>query len=242
MLKTISVGIIGGVLLTAGLLYIQDADKQIQKKIEAASFRVMGEEGSGTAFFVYDPATNLTALITARHVCEVLVTEGTALPQLDVNGFPVSVIITKMSKTDDLCALIYPHYLKQDDSIQPLILSETAPNKFDSVYVGGFPGDLNLTVNKGYFSGYRVVYEPVRVGTESECDKREGRVFPTLFGFVCAKERIMAGTTTQVYPGHSGSAVVNSVGEVIGVAVMTSLPTYSGVFVDLKALKRFLYE
>ena len=238
-LKILGLGVI---LASSGVALYPKPAPNYNLLFKRSSFRVESSNGSGTAFFVRDGRNNKVSLVTAKHVCVGIASEtGIHL----IGGiYPTEVFIEKTDPNNDLCTMTFPEYLLTT-GITPLELSETSPRIFERVIVGGFPGTLNLVVNEGYYSGPLPTYQRVKDADEpEECTEKGLKPFlkGPFGGIVCASELILPSMTAKVYPGHSGSAVINKDGAVIGVAIMTSTPSYNGILVGLRELRSFLNE
>lgn len=231
-----------GMLLTltacgeAGTTIIAPVDlKEIAPK---SVYRVRGALGSGTAFFVADDLMRIR-LVTAKHVCEVFGPRGTA--ELIVEGFPAPVIVAKQDIKNDICVLSYPTYLLSH--IRYLKLASRMPYELEPVKVLGFPGDFNLVISEGHAAGNLTVHVPIAITFDPRaCTQRGLLPFDAGLFIICAQQRFMPSTSARVYPGNSGGPIVNEQGEVVGVVVMTSIPSYMGIYESLEDLRRFLNE
>ncbi len=226
------------ILLTASLLGFT-ACETVYQKLENASFRVSNEQGGGTAFFVND-SRGQVRLITAAHVCKAF---GNSLVDLNIKGTKFKTLIMGISQKADLCELAVPPLVYS--RFKALDLAFMDASTHDVIYVGGYPGDLNLTINSGIYSGtFEALLKDESVGTVQEClKKRGGRIYFDIFsGPFCVVSVPLRSSTVRVFPGHSGSPAVNENGKVIGVFVVTSPPSYNGMYVSLAELKEFLNE
>lgn len=212
------------------------SETSIYSLIEHSSFKVYGDRGGGTAFLLRDPL-NRVRLLTARHVCDGLGKEGV---NVLVKGVSYPTEPVKRSESTDLCELKITEQFPIND-VMVLVLSENGPNMHDDIYLGGFPGDLNLTISKGLYSGSTLAtVADSKAFTATECLEKRTIPVPYGFGYVCTSTFVVGTSTAKAYPGHSGSAVLNSLGQVIGLLAMTSTPSYNGLFITLRELREFL--
>lgn len=228
---------LSGAVLILGYLVII-AEKSVYDVIEANSFKVTTGNGHGTAFFIRDQSTRLR-LITAKHVCEGF--EGGS-PYLVVGDDFLEVSVINTDAKEDICELTLPKTIP--NTITGLPLADKELRAHESVYGGGFPSQLNLIISKGIFSGPMTVEVAHSMEVDpAACIQKGMQAFPAdPFGimFVCLDKMTLNSTTASIYPGHSGSAAVNSQGQVVGIFVVSSRPSYSGMYVRFEKLKEFL--
>lgn len=132
-----------------------------------------------------------------------------------LDGRPYEVTAIKPSRQYDLCLMHVKENIKKDTKV-----SELPAKVGDEVICGGYPLGLPLVLQKGYVS---------RAFNIGERDKPE---FVLLTSFI-------------VQPGHSGSAIFNEKGEIVGVieALKPANPKDSigfGLAVPQQYVKRFI--
>lgn len=189
----------------------------------------------GTAFAVISDSGDVH-LITAGHVCDALSTLGsTAFVRL--NDSSVLKIMTNyhVSKTTDLCSL----GIIETDSYLELATSVRASIGF----VVGFPVGYRLAAQSGSLLEIKTQQWPSP--NQDDCQEPYDMV-PSDPGNiisvpVCAREMDILTTNIPVAPGNSGSPVLNTDGEVVGVvsAYNTDTPMW-GLMIPLKDLRAFI--
>lgn len=206
--------------------------------IEARTIRLSGEHGSGTGFVIKAPS-GMKYVLTNRHVCEV----GNLWvhpPKYLKDKRPVRFIKYELSQETDLCIGQAPAHLTK-----ALSLANSGASYRQSVGVTGHPfGQDTPVLTRGVILSKTKVWHPwamIKDDSDLEQCKLDGGV-PTRYMFwnMCFKLISSYLTTVEIYPGNSGSAVVDFWGNVKG--VIWGADTYSnrGVAVPWEDVKKFL--
>lgn len=135
-----------------------------------------------------------------------------------LNGMSYEVASIKPSHKSDLCLMHVNADLEMG-----IVLAPVPSKTGDEIISGGYPLGLPLVLEKGYVSGVFNISEDL--------------IYPE---FVLL-------TSFLVQPGHSGSGVFNSKGELIGVIVAMKLSKETdsmgfGLAVPHKQVKRFILQ
>jgi serine protease Do len=187
---------------------------QAETKIYKVQF-IMPRGVSGGTGFLLKKKDNSKVVVTNKHVCD-LIERGVGPflrnQKLD-KYYPTKIL--KASNSTDLCLVEPVGELASDND--GFTLSEGAPLKDDAVFVYGHPWLGPLTSATGRFDGMSTTY-----------DDRGAEVTSGLLTF-------------PIYPGSSGSPVLNVAGEVVGV-VFAYDSKGMGLFVEHAKLVEFLNE
>jgi len=189
--------------------------------------------GGGTGFFVKGPSGR-TYILTNAHVCgsePTLYIDKEGLEDKDL--IPADVI--DIDEDKDLCLL-------QGPIGQPLDIAEHV-EPLTPLLVVGHPHLGFLTPTPGYLISRQVIEMQVDLGAE-ECKgpglRMDTRTFFILTVDICLKEYQAWHTSFIIYPGNSGSPVVNKEGQVVGVVFAANTATHAGLVVPLEAVKEFM--
>ncbi len=147
--------------------------------------------GGGTASLVHTKKGNV--ILTNKHICEA--SEAGIITMLEQDGKRYYTEVLRMSQTTDLCLLKIPQDLKNERAYE---LAPKQPEKETPVYVFGHPYLEPLTENHGRYRHEFVLPE----------EKNEKYVLTGIY----------AGRLSFfIRPGNSGSPVINSDGDLVGV-------------------------
>lgn len=200
-------------------------------------------QSGGTGFAVTAPSGRVYTLTNA-HVCELRdlhVMQAVADPETD-RTYSLSVI--EVSKTTDLCLL------EATPGVYGLTLADNQEIG-EKVFAFGHPYLETLTKVSGYLTSYETLSMLLGYNlTEEDCEAQGGAsdyappdsVESIFFGIktACIRRVESARTTLAVFPGNSGSPVVNSDGQVVGVVFARSNQTGYGYIIPLKYVRQFL--
>jgi len=193
------------------------------------------ERRGGTGFFIN--YNNTTHLITNAHVCEVGRDNIVAIysEYLKSKGYG---IVKRVDKAHDLCLI---------ESIFDVYGLNFAKqiNIDDQVYIVGYPELKAVHLSKGYILGI----ETAHFLEDIDLDKCKGEGLhiqkKTLFLQeirVCVRKVDSYYTDAEVFPGNSGSPVVDNNLNVKGIVFAASATTNFGLFIPTSTIKKFLSE
>lgn len=206
------------------------ADPMLMLQDNIVKVEVSPDDG-GTGFFVNSHGR--TGIITNAHVCDknktVLVSYYTQKAKIPVYYKDIGV---------DLC------YIKAQPRPNALLLShmKTVPH-YTPAFMNGYAKLVFTNLQAGYaldISNVPVNYQADRDG---KCkDKARPKNVYTPFGIVriCTMRFKTQNTTFSIFPGNSGSPVVDKDGRVIGVMQLTDGETGYGLMITIDTIREFL--
>jgi len=174
---------------------------------------VLGQ-GGGTAFLISIPGRP-NVVLTNKHICQSI--EPTSQVLLNQGDHYYFGAVERMDETADLCTLKLPYGLQDDEGFR--LAPSGQLKKEETVYVYGHPHLEPLTMVYG-------AYKHEFVLPEEPAEK-----FP-LGGMLAGRLRFW------VRPGNSGSPVLNSKGQAVG--IVFAFDGVGGLMVPLSEIKRFL--
>lgn len=182
--------------------------------------------GGGTGFAVTSRGS--TVIVTNAHVCAVAQNNYVIVEQ---GGGKQSVkAVIAQSTVRDLCVV-------EGVDIPALKVGKRGPTQFEHISAIGHPFLNPVTRSEGEYVADTIA----PIGTQPEPDGhcKSGRQEQSMFGIFCVNDMELSFTTVPIYPGNSGSPVLNSDGEVVGVMNSTG-PDKRGLFIPLPYLKEML--
>lgn len=208
-------------------------EKQLYDKIRAQTVTLVSPENKnrgGTGFVLNSP-TGSKFTITNAHVCK-LSRSGFMVARL-ADGDIVHLPIVAISEETDLCAL---HALP---GLAGLNLAFTM-EMYEAVYIIGHPLLHPASFAGGYVNG-RSPIDVVEMTEDCRGKNKRIEMIDTIFGPVplCFIRVDANWSDVKIYPGNSGSAVVNQYGDVVGVAFAGNMANF-GYFIPLDELEEFL--
>lgn len=216
MLKSIIKSLALSITIIYGAIIAPEAhNKYLRWEVGESVVQVlsMTSNGGGTGFAIRGESGK-DYIMTNRHVCEV---QANGVIRVKVSGeAPVIRKVVYMDTVHDLCLI------EGIEGLSPLSLGSNQ-DKGDHLYVVGHPGLRQLTTSQGEYIGRDKVELPFDVKRRSDCP---GRVIELpgflsfIYGmeFICLRSYDALATSAVIYPGNSGSPVVNRWGNLIGVA------------------------
>lgn len=188
--------------------------------------------GGGTGWITTTKRGNLV-IVTNDHVCEVA-TNGVAR----IENYAGRTTFSKILERDfdhDLCTL-------EATEGPTLTVADNTPSRYDSISTFGHPLLEPAQPATGLFLGSIVtsyLYEKGSLGCKNGTAEINVQTF---FGVISACEKTEATNLSNIptYPGNSGSPVLNTSGEVVGVINSADSRTNHGAFVPLPYVKDIL--
>lgn len=184
----------------------------------------------GTGFQL--ETSNGPRIITNSHVCEVS-DNGIVLLH---TGKPKKIAkIIKVDEVADLCMI-------EAIGDMPSLKMGSPASIRQEVAVLGHPLLQPQTFSKGRVLSKELIEIPLGYAdTEGKCDEfPQSYPKPSFFGTLCFKGFMGVLTSALIYPGNSGSPVVNIWGNVVGVVFAGNSRNNNGIYVPYEELKRFI--
>jgi hypothetical protein len=139
--------------------------------------------------------------------------------------------IIRVDRDHDLCLL----FSVPGPSLN---LSQSELEEFQDLYVVGHPRLNPRTPTEGSYVGEEIAILPDRPDLTGNCPANT-KELTILFTKVCLRKMQLAKATFTIYPGNSGSPVVNSAGELVGIVNSANRDNQGG-FIPLRYVKEFL--
>lgn len=199
--------------------------------VSSSVVSVMNRQGTGggTGFVTRDFAGK-HVIVTNDHVCAVAL--GNHVVVVSDNGTRSIRRVLKRSFIRDLCVV-------EGIPAPALPIAKTAPNRFEELLVVGHPLLGPTTPSRGVYLGTDIM--PVGFNTKEDGSCEAGsELLESFFGEFCIAQMELSMTSIMIYPGNSGSPVVNSSGEVVGVINSGDSRSNYGNYVPLPYLQEIL--
>lgn len=189
------------------------------------------ERSGGTGWSTLS-SSGKRVIVTNDHVCQV--TDTGYVRILQDNGKRSIKKILRRSFNRDLCVI-------EGVDAPALHLGSKGPNRFDTLRVMGHPLLKPTAPVTGVYTGDGIApigFAPDALG---KCPSG-AELVDSAFGSFCILHMELSFTTVPIYPGNSGSPVVNQDGEVIGVMNSASSQDNAGMFIPLPYVKEILED
>lgn len=239
---SIKIGI-GLFLFILALPYIHE--KMLFKYVSPSVIRIVSPSNynsGGTGFQVKAPS-GITYTVTNRHVCSLQEDGFMAAKTTDEGGVITLLKVIKISKKTDLCLL---EGIPGFSGLR--VAGSAGPD--DDIATIGHPLLEHVTMTRGTITNKQEIEMIGAVNlTDKECAEEYGGKnikLPPIVQFFLGVERACIikvqtyRTTATIFPGNSGSPLVNIFGNVTGVMFAAKDGQNWGYAVTLEDLKEFL--
>lgn len=213
--------------------------RQAKKLLSHTVGMVQFERGGATGFVVRLP-NGEQKFLTNQHVCE---GAGSNILPVILPGekHTEKMLIEEADRGVDLCVAVHERVTNWPYAIE---LASEMPKKFDHISIAGHPFLQPLTFVEGYvveIDKAKLLIPPSIMGT---CPPGTLQLdIPNPFGLpmpACELTLREALTTAEIYPGNSGSPVINDSNKLVGVVNLSDRRTARGSIVPIDDVRKFL--
>lgn len=233
--RVLLVEILVGLLVVAigGHYLIRKFDRNLGRieraeKVRQATYMLGNSvQGHGTAFNVR--LLDRTVSLTVAHVCEYIAKSHIA---------PIRILA--ILPEEDLCLI---------QSLKPeapyLDLSKKSLSKDEEIMALGYPTDYDSVPSFGYLSHVQETAIARQPGDGGECAPYESlEVIGSFLGLIeikaCVHRYLTQATNVIIFPGNSGSPVVDRTGDLVGIMSAGNGQTNFGHMLSIEDIKEFL--
>jgi len=205
--------------------YIHSHDNSVVKLVNPKG-------GSGSGFVIKLKGKKF--ILTNKHVC--MMNKGGDLSALDNKGGDTIVRVLVASRNYDLCLMTS----RQD---LPALKLARSYDLFDNAYVIGHPLGLPITMTKGRLTSKEIIQLPVSCKEKYDRKIKVPPLYRIILGIseLCIKNHNSVRIHAPIYPGNSGSPVLNIWGNVSGVVFAGSTKAeFASYIIPLEDVRRFL--
>lgn len=220
-----------GLIITSYGLFTSRSNEDAKRAESVVKILNAEETGGGTGWVTY-ARTGARVIVTNDHVCGI--ERGGLVTIEQYSGEKSLRHVIKRNFLRDLCLI-------EGVSAPALTLANKSPKPFDAVKVMGHPLLKPTAPSYGQYTKNGIVpvgFHPDELGA---CPATATK-FDGFFGSFCIQKMELSYTTVPIYPGNSGSPVVNKDGEVIGVMNSADSQSNQGMFIPLPFIKEMLND
>jgi S1-C subfamily serine protease len=241
------------ILLTVSFISIKGPEMHnafLREKVGSKVYLIKGKmSGGGGTGFALEAPSGQTYIVTNSHVCEGALTQSedkTSLIVADDNGRIMRRRILEISDRTDLCLL------EGIPGISGLSIADEGPSLGETQYAVGHPLLRPLSISGGEIVGRQnveILDFPIETEQDlARCSLPKNEVREIVLDFFGSEIRLRACivvtkgaymSTIVIFPGNSGSPIVDYTGDVAGVAFASDGTHYAAI-VSISDLKRFI--
>jgi S1-C subfamily serine protease len=225
-------------MLGIGIISPDIHNHLIRSQVGSGVVKVFPSNRTMGTGFAMKTSSGMRVVVTNEHVCSASLNNRVNL--VSDNGMILNKKILYKDNKHDICLI------EGDYRLKTLRLANT-PDKGDIHFIVGHPSNRSLTISKGEYIGDKIIKLPdFKIKERKNCD---GKIFELnileqmIYGleFVCVKNFASYSSSAISYGGNSGSPVVNTFGNVIGI-LFAGNPSQNtdSYLVPLSELKRVL--
>ena len=230
------------------LLFIAGSchSRSLRELVGSQVVRVTKEDGlsGGTGVHVRTPSGHLY-LMTNKHICREADKDGQLWVGFD-EGPSVPKHVIKMSEDSDLCLM------EPLDGMEGIQLASEELKPGQDIAIFGHPLLQPLSEAKGQYVGMHLITVLQFLITSEdkrlECSgqNEEIQTIPVMGGFLqidaCLSRETSELSDAQIYPGNSGSPMVDLGGKLVGLVFAGSSETNWAESVSLSDIRSFLHS
>jgi S1-C subfamily serine protease len=194
--------------------------KETHAKANVFRIRIAGR-GGGTGFLINDKAYG-TVVLTNKHICDMDQDVPGTMFILDQNNRMYFSTVRRKATLTDLCIIEPPQEFLAKYGGLTLAEKGTEAQENETLFVYGHPNLRPLTASSGAFVNYSWIPADWMQPT---------LMIPALF---------VGRADIVIQPGNSGSPVLNSDGEVVGIVFAHEGEKFIALFIPLENIRSFL--
>lgn len=221
-------------LMLAGAAYLAGLNKH------PSSYTVMitnFQGNSGGSGVVISNTPSESTVLTNKHVCDGALQNGGKIRLVSGEEHMVTGYLTGIEH--DLCVLTVASDLKNSIKV-----ASRTPDLYSEATITGHPALMPNVITNGHFGGRQIItiMTGVRKCTKKDLEDPELGIFCMFFGVIPIIENFESQiVTATIMPGSSGSAVLNSSGELSGLVFAGNSRGISYAYiVPFEAVQNFL--
>lgn len=218
--------ILGVSLITFSGLYLLNSEPQ-NSIVKVLNPNNPGNGGTG---FVIRNKEGKRVIITNEHVCAVNNANTMVIETRSGRSYIKNILNINYQR--DLCVI-------EGVDLPALNLSDTSPIPYNLLTVYGNPFLNPTQPSKGVFVGNTLASILKPLNKDGHCESG-GQYVETMFFTACVMQYELSMTTVPIYPGSSGSPVLNESNQVVGVMNAGDNISHYGLYIPLQYLREAL--